>query len=688
MLDLGPGLSIQLNDERGRLNFIGNFTSINWYAGNTAMFLVGNVPDQQLIEMARKLTPPEKSNQGLLALKSYRGRYVEECPDRQEHRVVREVLFQAPAKVCIEVKEPAEHAGEVSAYDGSTLTTWSPQQAVGVRVGGRPPPAPGETKQRLQERGLWNLRNYQVSYVRSEVIAGRRADLWSSVGKRAEPYLLSSEAWLDQENLFPLRADLKQRDGREVCSTRFESIAFDAALPADAFEVALPKDALVFDQDLSGPGIGPEELRAKYGFEFLVPAVVPAELSKRRLFPGAKGGPVGTLLMESGASWLSLTEVRHFASAPKSWTSIPVTVGDRPGALDMVGDVNTLTWSVGNLSLSLIGNLPLSEMMKVAASVALRTGDKALERYRGRIVERAADLPPVVREVAFAAPFKSSAKVVEPKSRAGERVVYDGAALYMWWPQQLFGSSFRGAPAPSEGEARDALGKSGLWAMHNYQVRYAGFETIAGRAADRYELVPSHEAPFVYPTTLWLDQASSLPLKSETHDRPGHLWYSVEFEQVELDAPADDSSFKIAFPINAIKFDFDLRDPDRQVDELQRLMNFRLLVPSALPEGMKLTRIIKGRHELPMAVVVANQGARWISLTEVRRAIRSLDKDIGIPVPVGKNQGYLNLLGGFTSVTWLQGDTTLTLVGNLPLSEVMRVAASVGEPTKPPPPGK
>jgi hypothetical protein len=92
-----------------------------------------------------------------------------------------------------------------------------------------------------------------------------------------------------------------------------------------------------------------------------------------------------------------------------------------------------------------------------------------------------------------------------------------------------------------------------------------------------------------------------------------------------------------------------------------------------------------------MAVVVASQRARWLTLTEVRRAIRSLDKEIGIAVSVGSNQGYLgylNMLGGFASVTRLQGDTALTLIGNVPLSELMQVAASVGELRGPTTPGK
>jgi hypothetical protein len=390
--------------------------------------------------------------------------------------------------------------------------------------------------------------------------------------------------------------------------------------------------------------------------------------------------------MEGGASWLTLTEARHFASTPDSWASIPVTVGGRAAALQMIGEVNSLTWAAGNVSFTLMGNLPLAEMVKVGASVSPRQGEAwaeapfGLASYKGRLVEHAAGLPAVAREVSYRAPDLVSAKVVEPASRAGERVAFDGAALHFYWPQQLFGSSFRGTPPLTEREGRDALAQGGLWTLRHNDVRFAGVETVAGRPADRYELAPKRAQPFVWPTTVWLDQASSLPLKTEIRDRPDHVWYAVEFEKVEVNAADDGVGYGVAFPGNTLKFDFDLRDPDQPVEALQRGLNFKLLVPTALPDGMRVTRVVKGRHALPMAAVVSQQGARWLTLTEIRRAVRSLEKDSGIPVQVGPHAGSLNMLGGFISVSWLQGDTALTLVGNVSLAEVMRAAASVAEP--------
>lgn len=600
--------------------------------------------------------------------------------------MVREVTFEAPAKVRVEVIEPAEHAGEAFVYDGATLATWSPRQAMGLRVTGRSPPSIEEARRRLQDRGLWNLRNFGVFFVRKEEVAGRKADLWSSVPKRDEPGLLANMAWLDAQNQFPLAVDFNDKDGKPICSVKFESIAFDGEVPASAFALDLPKDALVFDADLSGPGVGADALKAA-GFELLQPSVIPSNLTGRRLFQSAQG-PAATLLMESGASWLTLTEARHFAAAPEPWAGIPVQIGGRTGSLQMIGEVHTLSWAIGNLSLTLMGNLPLAEMMRVASSVSPRPAEAieapfGLASYKGRLVERAAGLPAVTREVSYRAPDLVSAKVVEPAARAGERVSYDGAALHYWWPQQLFGSSFRGTPAPTEREGREALAKSGLAMLRKNDVRFAGVETVAGRPADRYELTPKSPGPFVWPTTVWLDQASSLPLKTEIRDRPDRVWYATEFEQVEVNAPDSGTGYGVAFPGNALKFDFDLRDPDQPVEALQRTLNFKLLVPTALPDGMKVTRIVKGRHALPMVAVVAQDGGRWLSVTQLRRAVRSLEKDTGIPVQVGANPGYLNLLGSYASVSWLQGDTALTLVGNVPLEEVMKAAASMGAPALP-----
>ena len=57
----------------------------------------------------------------------------------------------------------------------------------------------------------------------------------------------------------------------------------------------------------------------------------------------------------------------------------------------------------------------------------------------------------------------------------------------------------------------------------------------------------------------------------------------------------------------------------------------------------------------------------------------AMDRSLGVPVEVGEAPGVLVFAGGFTSVSWNQGDTALTLVGNLPYSQLLEVAAGVRE---------
>lgn len=83
-----------------------------------------------------------------------------------------------------------------------------------------------------------------------------------------------------------------------------------------------------------------------------------------------------------------------------------------------------------------------------------------------------------------------------------------------------------------------------------------------------------------------------------------------------------------------------------------------------------------------MAALLMNKGAAWLSLSELPNMGPILVPEIGIPVPVGEEEGVLNFVLGFTIVSWAVDGTALTLIGNLPYPELLQIAASV-KPVKP-----
>ncbi len=309
----------------------------------------------------------------------------------------------------------------------------------------------------------------------------------------------------------------------------------------------------------------------------------------------------------------------------------------------------------------------------------------SIKSYRGRVVEVLATSAGgggtmrLVKDVYYKKLWKTRAETIEPEERAGELFIYDGKTLTAWWPRHLFGLRIHGAAPPTDGEFRDAIEANAYWALKHYAFSYQDVKTVARRPAARWKVFPSKKSPFVYPYDSWVDKQYTMPLKLIVRDRPGRVWYSMEYEKIGFGAPIADDLFSFEFPPNAVVFEWNLADPGLPLAEMQKLMNFDILLPRKLPEGIEIRKIIKGRHCLPMSVLLMDDGGVKLSLTEVRSLGRDFDPATGIPIDMGGGmKGYLNFLGAFTSIMWSRGNTSLTLIGNLPYPEMISVAASVG----------
>jgi len=249
----------------------------------------------------------------------------------------------------------------------------------------------------------------------------------------------------------------------------------------------------------------------------------------------------------------------------------------------------------------------------------------------------------------------------------------------MYWPRHLLGVRIHGAPAPSQDQLRATVEGGALWALRNFELDYRGLEQRLGRESERWHARPLRQDEGLHSYETWLDRAWSMPLAVELKEEDGETWYAMALDALEIEPQLPPQAFDFRFPSNAVVFEWDLRDEGQPLDQLSRQMNFPLLVPSALPEGLEISKAVKGRHMLPMALISMVDGERWLSLSQARRLPGALDRSVGPPVDVGGNDGVLVLAGAFSSVSWNQGDTALTLVGNLPYPELLAVAASVEE---------
>lgn len=303
----------------------------------------------------------------------------------------------------------------------------------------------------------------------------------------------------------------------------------------------------------------------------------------------------------------------------------------------------------------------------------------AIRAFEGEFFENQGrpGLERIVTRVQYKKPWKTRAQVIEPKSMAGSLFIFDGSTIIMWWSKELFGVKVHGLTTPSTRDIKKLASEDVLWSWDKYAWQFAGTNKIANRPVAGWKATPFKAAPYYFPHESWADHEFSTPLSLVIWDSPGHVWYEMGFTQINFDAQVDDSAFEFEFPPNAVVFEWDMTDRTMPLKEIQALMNFTILMPKSFPSGLGVTKIIKGRHCLPMTSVIMENNGRQLTLTQARAMSQDFAPATGIKVEFGGKTGYLSFFGAFSSLTWVQENTALTLLGNVAYPELIAVAASV-----------
>lgn len=315
-------------------------------------------------------------------------------------------------------------------------------------------------------------------------------------------------------------------------------------------------------------------------------------------------------------------------------------------------------------------------------------GLHSLASYRGTVVERGIlrDEPEtvVVKKIAYSRMWKVRAEVTAPEEHKGELFVFDGSTLSMWWPRYYFGLRIRGVQLPSRAAVDRTILDTCEWAVDNYDYSNQGSTQLRGRGVREWEGVPVEpRRPFRYPYRAWMDDEFAVPLKVRIEKDPGKAWYEMAMGPIAFGADVPPETFEFEFPSDAVVHDWDLEARGVTLEQAQARTKFSLLVPRRLPLGHSVRKVLLSTNqETVMAALIMNRGAAWLSLSEMPNMGPILVPEIGIPVPIGEEEGVLNFALGFTIVSWSLENTALTLIGNLPYPEMLLIAASVKAPAK------
>lgn len=318
-----------------------------------------------------------------------------------------------------------------------------------------------------------------------------------------------------------------------------------------------------------------------------------------------------------------------------------------------------------------------------ANSIASKMTDNllSLESLEGELVQKKIlpDAPAVdVRQsVIYQKPWKIRAEVTAPASIKGSLFLYDGNRSLVWWPTELFGMRVSNISSPDRDGIFRHLAHESTVALRDYAFSMSGVEKVAGVDTNLWKVLPMVDDGYHHYHQMWMVERYSIPLKVEILDKDKKLWYGMEYKKASFNKPLPDNAFAFEFPSNAMVIDFDYADPGISLEEARRTMNFTVMQPGKLPDGLKVTKMIRAKGTVPMLDMIMDQGGTRVSLFQSHAFGTTPLMKFGKEVRIGKNKGMLSFTGPFSTIVWIKDKTQLTLIGNLSYPQLLQLAASV-----------
>ena len=230
-------------------------------------------------------------------------------------------------------------------------------------------------------------------------------------------------------------------------------------------------------------------------------------------------------------------------------------------------------------------------------------------------------------------------------------------------------------PAPQTDE--DALIRQFLPQLaQNYEVRFAGEERVAGRPARIVDI--QGRLPGRPRLRLWIDVETRLILRLERYGPGGALRETSAFLSVQLTPVLSGDLFIVSPPAGAQVQTRASQPPQGAltIEEISRRVGFIPQLPAYLPPGYQFIRSnVAMIRDTPTAAFVFSDGVATITLFESRGA--QVGAAGGQPVRIGASDGTVQARGLATVVHWNTNGISMTLVGDVASTELLRVGRSV-----------
>ena len=270
------------------------------------------------------------------------------------------VFHQAPDQTRFEYLAAGDQPERIVVVTGRTQTDFIPAKNQFIRR-----PAPETSEEGLARQILQIAANYDIRFESTDTVAGRDTRIIAVDSKfPGRPRL---RIWVDTRTRLILRFEGFGPAGALRQASAFLTLQIDPPLSADLFVLAPPPGVRV-QTPRSGGTMTMEEIAHRVGFVPQLPAYLPAgyQIARARVI-SVHATPTATFAFSDGVSTLTLFESRG-AQGPAP-NGRRVRVGGADGTVARRGVATLLHWNLGNISFTLVGDLPSDELVRVGASV-------------------------------------------------------------------------------------------------------------------------------------------------------------------------------------------------------------------------------------------------------------------------------------------------------------------------------
>lgn len=272
--------------------------------------------------------------------------------------------------------------------------------------------------------------------------------------------------------------------------------------------------------------------------------------------------------------------------------------------------------------------------------------------------------------VSHRAPGQSRLEYLNSRREPFLVVVDDGVHHWEFYPggRKATVEASAGEPGFGNGQSLDLL-------RHNYNLQDGGRGELAGRAVNIVELVargcrlPSQR--------LWIDQKTGVVLRTEQYRSDGSLVSLSVYTSFEPVKSLPDELFRIKVPEGVrVATDF---EPSAPLKDLSAASGIAIRLPAELPSGFVYAgATIAEEKDGRIAHLRFTDGLGVISLFEREAQPLTRYRLAGSrPVELKAGRGWLSEECGSYVLNWTSGGVNFTLIGELPIEALVRVANSL-----------